>query len=44
MRRRGIDTVLIAGTATNVCCESTARDFNWTAHPMNFRFETLRAR
>jgi len=26
LRRRGIDTVLIAGTATNVCCESTARD------------------
>lgn len=23
---RGIDTVLIAGTATNVCCESSARD------------------
>jgi ureidoacrylate peracid hydrolase len=26
LRSRGIDTVLIAGTATNVCCESTARD------------------
>jgi ureidoacrylate peracid hydrolase len=26
LRIRGIDTVLIAGTATNVCCESTARD------------------
>jgi ureidoacrylate peracid hydrolase len=25
-RCRGIDTVLIAGTATNVCCESSARD------------------
>ncbi len=23
---RGIETVLVAGTATNVCCESTARD------------------
>jgi ureidoacrylate peracid hydrolase len=23
---RGIDTVLIAGTATNICCESSARD------------------
>ena len=23
---RGIDTVIITGTATNVCCESTARD------------------
>jgi len=26
LRSRGIDTVLIAGTATNVCCESSARD------------------
>jgi nicotinamidase-related amidase len=26
LRGRGIDTVVIAGTATNVCCESTARD------------------
>lgn len=26
LRARDIDTVLIAGTATNVCCESTARD------------------
>jgi nicotinamidase-related amidase len=26
LRARGIDTVLIAGTTTNVCCESTARD------------------
>jgi ureidoacrylate peracid hydrolase len=26
LRRSGIDTVLIAGAATNVCCESTARD------------------
>jgi ureidoacrylate peracid hydrolase len=26
LRSRGIDTLLIAGTATNVCCESTARD------------------
>lgn len=28
LRRRGIDTVVIVGTATNVCCESTARDAN----------------
>jgi ureidoacrylate peracid hydrolase len=28
LRRRGIDTVIIVGTATNVCCESTARDAN----------------
>jgi ureidoacrylate peracid hydrolase len=26
LKRRGIDTVLIAGTATNVCCETSARD------------------
>ena len=26
LNARGIDTVLIAGTATNVCCESSARD------------------
>jgi ureidoacrylate peracid hydrolase len=26
LRSRGIDTVLIAGTLTNVCCESSARD------------------
>lgn len=26
LQAQGIDTVLIAGTATNVCCESTARD------------------
>jgi ureidoacrylate peracid hydrolase len=26
LRARGIDTVLVAGTATNVCCSSTAQD------------------
>jgi ureidoacrylate peracid hydrolase len=26
LRQRGIDTVLVTGTATGVCCESTARD------------------
>jgi ureidoacrylate peracid hydrolase len=26
LKSRGIETVLIAGTATNVCCESSARD------------------
>jgi ureidoacrylate peracid hydrolase len=26
LRAKGIDTLLIAGTLTNVCCESTARD------------------
>jgi len=33
LARRGIDTVLIAGTATNICCESTARD----AQMLNYR-------
>jgi ureidoacrylate peracid hydrolase len=32
-RSRGIDTILVAGTVTNVCCESTARD----AMMLNFR-------
>jgi ureidoacrylate peracid hydrolase len=26
LRGMGVDTILIAGTKTNVCCESTARD------------------
>ncbi len=26
LRRKGMETVLVAGVATNVCCESTARD------------------
>ena len=26
LRAAGIDTLIIAGTATNICCESTARD------------------
>ena len=26
LRERGIDTLIVAGTATNICCESTARD------------------
>jgi len=33
LRSRGVDTVLITGTATNVCCESTARD----AMMLNYR-------
>jgi ureidoacrylate peracid hydrolase len=33
LRARGIDTLLITGTATNVCCESTARD----GFMLNFR-------
>jgi nicotinamidase-related amidase len=26
LRKRGIDTVIISGVATNVCCETTARE------------------
>jgi ureidoacrylate peracid hydrolase len=33
LRGRGIDTVVIAGTATNICCESSARD----AMMLNFK-------
>jgi ureidoacrylate peracid hydrolase len=33
LRREGIDTVLVTGTVTNTCCESTARD----AMMRNFR-------
>jgi len=33
LRRAGIDTVIVTGTATNVCCESTARD----AFMLNYR-------
>jgi len=33
LRDRGVDTLLVTGTATNVCCESTARD----AMMLNFK-------
>jgi nicotinamidase-related amidase len=33
LRIAGIDTVIVTGTVTNVCCESTARD----AHMLNYR-------
>jgi len=33
LKRLGVDTLLIAGTTTNVCCESTARD----AMMLNYR-------
>ncbi len=37
LRSMGIDTVLIAGTKTNICCESTARD----AMMMDFKVTLL---
>ena len=33
LKKRGIDTVLVTGTGTNICCESTARD----AHMLNYK-------
>ena len=33
LRAAGIDTMIITGTATNICCESTARD----AFMLNYR-------
>jgi ureidoacrylate peracid hydrolase len=33
LRGRGLDTVVVTGTVTSVCCESTARD----AMMINFR-------
>jgi ureidoacrylate peracid hydrolase len=33
LRTRGIDTVIVTGTVTNICCETTARD----AMMRNFR-------
>jgi nicotinamidase-related amidase len=33
LKERDIDTVLITGTVTNVCCESSARD----ASPLGYR-------
>jgi ureidoacrylate peracid hydrolase len=33
LRERGLDTVIVTGTVTNVCCESTARD----AMMLNFK-------
>ena len=33
LRERGFDTILVTGTVTNVCCESTARD----AMMLNFK-------
>lgn len=37
LRARGVDTLIIAGTVTNVCCESTARD------AMMLNFKTIMA-
>jgi ureidoacrylate peracid hydrolase len=36
LRERGIDTLIITGTITNVCCESTARDGNMLGYKVAF--------
>ncbi len=36
LRRRSIDTLIITGTITNVCCESTARDGNMLGYKVLF--------
>jgi len=36
LRARGIDTLIITGTVTNVCCESTARDGNMLGYRIVF--------
>jgi nicotinamidase-related amidase len=36
LRERGIDTLIITGTVTNVCCESTARDGNMLGYKIVF--------
>ena len=33
LRARGLDTIMVTGTVTNVCCKSTARD----AMMLNFK-------
>jgi ureidoacrylate peracid hydrolase len=38
LRARGIDTLIVVGTATNVCCESTARD----AMMLNYKYSSHR--
>jgi ureidoacrylate peracid hydrolase len=36
LRQRGIDTLIITGSVTNVCCESTARDANMLGYKVVF--------
>jgi ureidoacrylate peracid hydrolase len=36
LRKRDIDTLIITGTVTNVCCESTARDGNMLGYRILF--------
>jgi ureidoacrylate peracid hydrolase len=41
---RGIDTVIVSGTVTNVCCESTARDAMMLNYKVHFVSDGTAAR
>jgi len=43
LQRRGIDTLIIAGTLTNVCCESSARDANMLGYKILFASDATAA-
>lgn len=43
LRERGIDTLIICGIATNVCCESTARDGNMLGYRILFASDATAA-
>ena len=42
LRERGIDTLIITGTITNVCCECTARDANMLRYKVVFVADATR--
>ncbi|MEF7615372.1 cysteine hydrolase [Aquincola sp. MAHUQ-54] len=44
LQRRSIDTVIVAGTITNVCCESTARDAMMLNYKVHFVSDANAAR
>jgi len=44
LRKRGVDTVIVAGTVTNVCCESTARDAMMLDYKVHFVADATAAR
>lgn len=43
LRARGIDTVVVCGTITNVCCESTARDAEMLGYKVFFIMDATAA-
>lgn len=44
LTRQGIDTVIVTGTVTNVCCESTARDAMMLNYKVHFVSDATAAR